>query len=78
MPLYGSKLYYILFENMGQLTEIMIRDEIENALTNWEPRININEIVIAKTTNTWKVTLHYKVIRIDLDDTLDITLNKIG
>lgn len=75
MPNYGSTLYWILFENMGVLTQIRIRNAIEDALTNWEPRIRINDILIQKEDTTWNIELDYTVIRIDQNDTLNMTLN---
>ena len=75
MPNYGSTLYWILFENMGVITQIRIRNAIEDALTNWEPRIRINDILIQKKDTTWNIELNYTVIRIDQNDTLNMTLN---
>ena len=75
MPNYGSTLYWILFENMGVITQIRIRNAIEDALTNWEPRIRINEILVEKNGTTWNIELDYTVIRIDQNDTLNMTLN---
>ena len=75
MPNYGSTLYWILFENMGVLTQIRIRNAIEDALTNWEPRIRINDILVQKDGTTWNIELDYRVIRIDQNDTLNMTLN---
>lgn len=75
MPNYGSTLYWILFENMGVITQIRIRNAIEDALTNWEPRIQINDILVQKKDTTWDIELDYTVIRIDQNDTLNMTLN---
>lgn len=75
MPNYGSTLYWILFENMGVITQIRIRNAIEDALTNWEPRIRINDILVQKKDTTWNIELDYTVIRIDQNDTLNMTLN---
>lgn len=75
MPNYGSTLYWILFENMGVITQIRIRNAIEDALTNWEPRIQINDILVEKKDTTWNIELDYTVIRIDQNDTLNMTLN---
>ena len=75
MPNYGSTLYWILFENMGVITQIRIRNAIEDALTNWEPRIQINNILVQKKDTTWNIELDYTVIRIDQNDTLNMTLN---
>lgn len=75
MPNYGSTLYWILFENMGVITQIRIRNAIEDALTNWEPRIQINDILVQKKDTTWNIELDYTVIRIDQNDTLNMTLN---
>lgn len=75
MPNYGSTLYWILFENMGLITQIRIKNAIETALTNWEPRIELNDILVQKDGTTWNVEIDYRVIRIDQNDTLNMTLN---
>lgn len=80
MPTYGSKLYWHLFEPMNMITQLAIKDEIVNALENWEPRISIKDVVVVpnKNENLWNVTIIYKIIRIDTEEMLNLQLNLLG
>lgn len=78
MPTYGSQIYYLMFEPMNQFTKNSLELCIRNALENWEPRIEVQEIEITYSNNTWYVTIHYKVLRINQLETLEISFDKIG
>jgi phage baseplate assembly protein W len=43
-PLFGSGVHHLLFEKMSPVTEQLLKDEIQTALENHEPRIVINNI----------------------------------
>lgn len=80
MPTYGSKIYWLLFEPMNVITQMNIRDEIDNALKNWEPRIQIQDIEVIpnRNNNRYDVNIKYKVIRLNEEDYLTVELNRIG
>jgi phage baseplate assembly protein W len=60
-PDFGSTIYNSLFEPMNSQTRIVLEAQIENALNQHEPRININEIkVVAKPDeNGYEVYISY-------------------
>ena len=39
-PDFGSKLYSILFENIDDISAIKIKDQIEQSIKNFEPRVD--------------------------------------
>ena len=45
-PVLGSNVNNLLFENMDKLTAAALKDEIRNTIENYEPRVEINEIIV--------------------------------
>ena len=78
-PTYGSRLYYILFEKMNQITAIQIQDEIKSALRKWEPRIRVYrvDVVPIQEKYMWDVTIHYEVLKLSNMDQLNLQLEKL-
>lgn len=78
-PMYGSKLYYILFEKINQLTALQIKDEILNALTTWEPRIRVYEINVFPYAdeNFYDITINFEILRLAQVEELTLKLEKM-
>ena len=79
MPLYGSNLFYSLMEKMSNITAIQIRDDVENALNNWEPRVKIIAISVESypEQHTYEISIKVNIIRINLDTEFNLTLDSI-
>lgn len=79
VPLYGSRVYNILFEKINELTALQLKDEINVALENWEPRIKVNKINITPypEENYYEVEIIYEMLRLNQIQTLNIQLNRI-
>lgn len=45
-PELGSNINALLFENMDKITASLIKREIEQTISNFEPRVGISEIVV--------------------------------
>ena len=45
-PLFGTNVVYSLFENFDNLTVTYLRNEIKQAIQNFEPRVTLNDIKI--------------------------------
>ena len=45
-PDFGSRITESLFENMDEVSALAIRDEIENSITRFEPRVNVIEVKV--------------------------------
>ena len=60
----------LLFENMDKLTASAIRSEIRTTIENYEPRVEINEILVEPDFegNAMHVTLQYFIIGIDVPE----------
>ena len=67
-PNLGSGVYDLLFENMDKQTATVIRDEIILVLENYEPRIEIIEVLVKPNYEeaAMDVTLQYEIVGIDV------------
>jgi phage baseplate assembly protein W len=79
-PLFGSGIHHLLFEKMSPLTERLIKDEIENALRNHEPRIVINNIELFADydLNSYELDLEYTVVYLDVTSSVQVDLQLQG
>jgi len=64
----GSKVSKSLFENIDEISASIIRDEIENTIRNYEPRVDlINVKVTADYDNSgFNITINYYIVGIDV------------
>ena len=69
-PVLGTGVSHLLFENMDKLTASAIRSEIRTTIENYEPRVEINEIIVEPDPegNAMDVTLQYFIIGIDVPE----------
>lgn len=75
-PYFGCGVFKLLFEKMSSVTEILIQEEIESALNNYEPRIEIIELNVEghENNNFYEVLIKYRVLAINIEDELTIDL----
>ena len=64
----GSKVSRSLFENIDEISASIIKDEIENTIRNYEPRVNLVSVNISPNydNNEFNVTINYKIVGIDV------------
>ena len=69
-PVLGTGVSRLLFENMDKLTASAIRSELRTTIENYEPRVEINEILVEPDFegNAFDVTLQYFIIGIDVPE----------
>jgi len=69
-PVLGTGVSRLLFENMDKLTASAIRSEIRTTIENYEPRVEINEIIVEPDFegNAFHVTLQYFIIGMDVPE----------
>jgi len=69
-PILGSNVNNLLFENIDKLTAAAIRTEIRNTIENYEPRVEINEIIVNPNydNNEFNVTVQYYIVGIDVPE----------
>ena len=61
---FGSQITASLFENVDDLSAISIRDEIEQAIINYEPRVDLQKVEVFPNfeTNAFDVIITYIII----------------
>ena len=69
-PVLGTGVSRLLFDNMDKLTASAIRSELRTTIENYEPRVEINEIIVEADfeRNAFDVTLQYFIIGIDVPE----------
>ena len=69
-PVLGTGVSRLLFENMDKLTASAIRSELRTTIENYEPRVEINEIIVEADfeRNAFDVTLQYFIIGMDVPE----------
>ena len=69
-PVLGTGVNNLLFDNMDKLTASAIRSELRTTIENYEPRVEINEIIVEPNPegNAMDVTLQYFIIGIDVPE----------
>ena len=69
-PVLGTGVSRLLFENMDKLTASAIRSELRTTIENYEPRVEINEIIVEPDfeRNAMDVTLQYFIIGMDVPE----------
>jgi phage baseplate assembly protein W len=65
---FGSRISNSLFENVDEISASIIRDEIRNSITNYEPRV---ELINVQTTPdydnaSFDVLIQYRIIGADV------------
>lgn len=65
---FGSKINRTLFENVDDISASIIRDEIENSLNNYEPRIELIEISTTPDYDlgAFDVIINYRIVGADV------------
>ena len=69
-PVLGTGVNNLLFDNMDKLTASAIRSELRTTIENYEPRVEINEILVEADfeRNAFDVTLQYFIIGMDVPE----------
>ena len=66
-PTLGSGVNGLLFENMDDLTSSVLRDEIIEVITNYEPRVELIDVTVTALPdeNAMNVRVQYLIIGIE-------------
>ena len=67
-PTFGSKISKSLFENIDNISAITIRDEIENSIRRFEPRVILDDIIVSPDfdNNSFDVLIVYRIVGIGI------------
>jgi phage baseplate assembly protein W len=79
---FGSRISNSLFENVDEISASIIKDEIRNSITNYEPRV---ELIDVQTTPdydnaSFDVLIQYRIIGADVSclSNLNLFCNLLG
>ena len=64
----GSKISQSLFENIDDISSSVLKDEIENVINNYEPRVKLIKVEVSPNYDeyTFDVYIQYNIIGIDV------------
>ena len=64
----GSKVNRSLFENIDEISASIIKDEIENTIKNYEPRVSLIDVVVTPNFDDYEftVTVSYYIVGVDV------------
>jgi len=67
-PNFGSRINRSLFENIDEISASIIRDEIQNSIINYEPRVELIDIEATPNYNnaSFDVLIQYRIIGADV------------
>ena len=67
-PNLGSKVSRSLFDNIDEISASIIKDEIENTINNYEPRVDLIDVNVEPNydNNEFNVTIRYYIVGIDV------------
>ena len=67
-PEFGSRVSESLFEIVDEVSTIAIRDEIRSSIINYEPRVNLLDVLVNPNPdeNEMNVTIKYEIVGIDI------------
>jgi phage baseplate assembly protein W len=65
---FGSRISRSLFENLDSASAIVIKDEIENSIRNYEPRVSLVDVQVNPDfdNNSFDVIIVYRIVGIDV------------
>jgi phage baseplate assembly protein W len=65
---FGSRISRSLFENLDSSSAIVIKDEIENSIRNYEPRVSLVDVQVNPDfdNNSFDVIIVYRIVGIDV------------
>ena len=64
----GSKVSRVLFDTVDDISSSVIRDEIEQTIIRFEPRVKLNDVKVKPDydNNEFNVTITYDIVGIDV------------
>ena len=80
-PEFGSRVSESLFEVVDEVSTIAIRDEIRSSIINYEPRVNLLDVLVNPNPdeNEMDVSITYEIVGIDIPpQQLDFVLLPTG
>ena len=78
-PLLGGNIRGLLFENFGPITSLQVKENIEVAIKNYEPRVKILDVRVDanEDQNTLEVTIEFFLRNQTNRNTTTISLERV-
>ena len=78
-PYFGANINRKLFENYTSLTEVEVKNDIQLAIDNFEPRVNVIDITIGgdPDSNRMTITLTVSIINTTTQLTISTILTRV-
>jgi phage baseplate assembly protein W len=79
-PIFGSATAELLFEKLNPFTLTNLEEEVQFAIENWEPRVQIETINVDTDVGQHeiKIQVTYTVINLQITDELTINLSVLN
>jgi phage baseplate assembly protein W len=77
-PLIGSKVNRLLFEPLDPFTADTIKDEIINTINQYEPRVQLTEVIVTPIYegNKLNVSIEYRIVGMPIVETISFVLQR--
>lgn len=78
-PLYGCNIYDRLFENFDPIEEATLKADIEEAISNYEPRAIVEDTIVRANfdQNELYVTIRFRVVNQAEPTELEVVIQRI-
>lgn len=78
-PYYGGNLNQFLFGLSEEFDELEIREDVVNAINNYEPRVEVKQVNVSLTPDQYSMNISvvFKVVTTLQIETVDVTLTRI-
>lgn len=78
-PTFGSDIRSLLFENITPVTQSLLREYIQTAISNHEPRAQLHEVMVSgyEDENAYDITVIFSTINTTEPIKLSLILNRI-
>ena len=75
-PDFGCRLPELLFEPNTDILHGLIRHEVEEALTNWEPRITLTDVTVTADDAWVRVQITYRLVATATDGVISLDVQR--
>lgn len=78
-PYFGSRINAMLFDLVDEGTALLLKSEIEETITNYEPRVVLHEVRVQPydDQNGYAVTIVFSTINIPQEISLELFLQRV-
>ena len=66
-PELGSQVSRLLFQPMDDITTVSIREQIENTINNFEPRVNLRQVIVQPNFDIgeYDISIRYDIVGVE-------------